>query len=105
MNPPAFHQLHLSLGEDMFAELSQSAALEDVAKGRKGNHLVDPSAAGIPLVRTTTQYHLPASPFLEVHRRVVGSIQAAAVNAPGLQDKPIAFNNALIEITTTAIPA
>lgn len=98
MNPHGFHQLHLSLGEGMFADLEQSASFEDVAKGRKGNHLVDPSAAGIPLVRTTTQYHQPACRFTEIHRQIVRSIQTAAADTQGLQAQSVQFNNALIEI-------
>ncbi|MFC5664234.1 hypothetical protein ACFP3U_14725 [Kitasatospora misakiensis] len=82
--------------ENLFAELSASARLEDVGKGRRGATLtrID-GAGGVPLVRTTTQYGTPMQRFRAVHERLARRIQEHA----GL---PVGFNNALIEIYTNA---
>ncbi|GAA4520140.1 hypothetical protein GCM10023191_096620 [Actinoallomurus oryzae] len=82
--------------EDLFAELSASARLEDVGKGRRGAVLtkVD-EAGGAPLVRTTTRYSSPAQRFRAVHERLAQRIQESAEISVG-------FNNALIEIYTNA---
>ncbi|MEV8454626.1 alpha-ketoglutarate-dependent dioxygenase AlkB [Streptomyces sp. NPDC052095] len=82
--------------ENPFAELSASALLEDVGKGRRGATLtrVD-EAGGVPLVRTTTRYAGPAQRFRAVHERLARRIQDRA----GI---PVGFNNALIETYTNA---
>lgn len=79
---------------DLFAELSASARLEDVGKGRRSATLtrVD-EAGGVALVRTTTQYGNPAQRFRPVHERLARRIrELAALTAD--------FNNALIEAYT-----
>ncbi|MCX4958912.1 alpha-ketoglutarate-dependent dioxygenase AlkB [Streptomyces virginiae] len=82
--------------QDLFAELSTSARLEDVGKGRQGAVLtrID-GAQGVPLVRTTTQYSSPAQRFRAVHERLAQQIQENAAISIG-------FNNALIESYTNA---
>ncbi|MFB7026434.1 MULTISPECIES: alpha-ketoglutarate-dependent dioxygenase AlkB [unclassified Streptomyces] len=81
---------------DLFAELSASARLEDLGKGRRGTVLtrVD-EAGGVPLVRTTTRYSGPAQPFRAVHERLARRVQESAALSVG-------FNNALVEIYTNA---
>ncbi|MEO3787543.1 hypothetical protein ABGB12_29810 [Actinocorallia sp. B10E7] len=80
--------------ENLFAELSASARLEDVGKGRRGAVLTKiDEADGVPLVRTTTQYSSPAQRFRAVHERLAQQIQERAA-------LPVGFNNALIEIYT-----
>ncbi|MFJ2595620.1 alpha-ketoglutarate-dependent dioxygenase AlkB [Streptomyces erythrochromogenes] len=81
---------------DLFAELSASAHLEDVGKGRRGATLtrVD-EANGVPLVRTTTQYSSPTQRFRTVHEWLARQIQEQAAISVG-------FNNALIESYTNA---
>ncbi|WP_030694443.1 alpha-ketoglutarate-dependent dioxygenase AlkB [Streptomyces globisporus] len=82
--------------EDLFAELSASARLEDVGKGRRGAVLTKlDEADGVPLVRTTTRYSSPTQRFRAVHERLAQQIQEHA----GLS---VGFNNALIEIYTNA---
>ncbi|WP_330332800.1 hypothetical protein OHS33_25855 [Streptomyces sp. NBC_00536] len=80
-----------------FAELSESARLEDVGKGRRGAVLarIDEASGGVPLVRTTTQYGSPTQPFRAVHERLARRIQERAALSVG-------FNNALMEIYTSA---
>ncbi|MEU1204775.1 alpha-ketoglutarate-dependent dioxygenase AlkB [Nocardia sp. NPDC005825] len=86
----------LPFEEDLFDELSASAHLEDVGKGRRGATLTKTDEAGrVPLVRTTTRYANPAQHFRAVHNRLAQRIQARA----GIS---FAFNNALIESYTNA---
>ncbi|MFC9994076.1 hypothetical protein [Nocardia sp. NPDC127526] len=82
--------------QNLFAELSTSAVLEDVGKGRRGATLTKPDEAGrVPLVRTTTRYRNPTQHFRPVHDRLAQRIRTQT----GLQ---VAFNNALIETYTNA---
>ncbi|MFJ5137765.1 alpha-ketoglutarate-dependent dioxygenase AlkB [Streptomyces sp. NPDC088707] len=82
--------------ENLFAELSASALLEDVGKGRRGATLTKTDEAGrFPLVRTTTRYGSPAQRFRAVHERLARRIQERAA-------LPVGFNNALIETYTNA---
>lgn len=86
----------LSAEENPFAELTASARLEDVGKGRRGAVLTRADEAdGVPLVRTTTRYGSPAQRFRAVHERLARRIQARAA-------LPVGFNNALIESYTNA---
>jgi hypothetical protein len=86
----------LPTGEDLFAELSASALLEDVGKGRRGATLTKVDEAdGVPLVRTTTRYGNPTQRFRTAHERLAQRIQERAA-------LPVGFNNALIESYTNA---
>ncbi|MEU9047852.1 MULTISPECIES: alpha-ketoglutarate-dependent dioxygenase AlkB [unclassified Kitasatospora] len=82
--------------DNLFAELSASARLEDVGKGRRGAVLTKiDEAGGVPLVRTTTRYGSPTQRFLAVHERLAQRIRERAALSAG-------FNNALIESYTNA---
>ncbi|MFF7633109.1 hypothetical protein ACFZB9_08155 [Kitasatospora sp. NPDC008050] len=82
--------------ENLFAELSASARLEDVGKGRQGAVLTKTDEAGdAPLVRTTTRYSSPTQRFRAVHERLAQQVQERAALSVG-------FNNALIESYTNA---
>ncbi|MFE2934134.1 alpha-ketoglutarate-dependent dioxygenase AlkB [Streptomyces sp. NPDC059278] len=86
----------LPAAENPFAELTASARLEDVGKGRRGAVLTRADEAdGVPLVRTTTRYGSPAQRFRAVHERLARRIQERAA-------LPVGFNNALIENYTNA---
>ncbi|MFJ2862909.1 hypothetical protein [Kitasatospora sp. NPDC087314] len=81
---------------NLFAELSASALLEDVGKGRRGATLTKiDEADDVPLVRTTTRYSSPPQRFRAVHERLAHQIQERAALSVG-------FNNALIETYTNA---
>lgn len=81
---------------DLFAALSASARLEDLGKGRRGAVLVATDGArGVPIVRTTTAYMLPAQCFRPIHTALARQIGACASLA-----RP--FNNALLEVYTRA---
>ncbi|MFD8407660.1 hypothetical protein [Streptomyces anulatus] len=81
---------------DLHAELSASAHLEDLGKGRRGAVLTRADGTnGVPLVRTTTQYSGPAQHFRPVHEQLARRIQERGAF-------PAGFNNALIESYTNA---
>ncbi|AKG20917.1 hypothetical protein [Calothrix sp. 336/3] len=86
----------LAIADNLFEELLASVRFEDVGKGRQGAVLIKlDEIYGIPLVRTTTRYNIPAQPFQSVHDRLARQIQTVASLAVG-------FNNALIENYTNA---
>ncbi|OLO35090.1 hypothetical protein PZ61_0234385 [Streptomyces sp. MNU77] len=81
---------------DLHAELSASAHLEDLGKGRRGAVLTRADGTnGVPLVRTTTRYSGPAQHFRPVHEQLARRIQERGAF-------PAGFNNALIESYTNA---
>ncbi|MFJ8434958.1 hypothetical protein ACIQ9P_27020 [Kitasatospora sp. NPDC094019] len=94
--PDEIRSYALPADENLFAELSASADLEDTGKGRRGATLtlVD-ATGGVPLVRTTSRCSRPAQRFRAVHERLARRIQESAGLAVG-------FNNALIESCTNA---
>jgi hypothetical protein len=93
-----FRTYPVPAGEDLFAELSASTRLEELGKGRRGAVLVAPDdLRGVPIVRTTTAYTLPAQCFRPVHTALAQQIHARAALA-------VPFNNALLEIYTRAYP-
>lgn len=91
-----FRSYAIASDGDLFAQLSTSARVETLGKGRDGAVLVLPDPArGAPIVRTTTAYTLPAQPFTALHAELARRIAArAAIATP--------FNNALLEIYTRA---
>ena len=98
MNNSGFYQIMLPLESNLFHELSNSIEFEQVTKGRMGNHLVNVGNMGIPIVRTTTKYNIPAHNFSPTHHKIVDQINNTIQNN-NLEDLPsLDFNNALIEI-------
>jgi hypothetical protein len=93
-----FYQFSLSLEDTQFESLFKSVIFEDVGKGRKGNHLVKVSATGIPLVRTTTKYTIPAHDFSSIHNTIAEQIETIVKDTPEIPFSEVSFNNALIEI-------
>lgn len=98
MNNSGFYKITLPLETILFHDLFNSVEFEDVAKGRIGNHLVDVGKAGIPIVRTTTQYNIPAHNFSTIHHQLVDCINSTIKNDNIGSKSPMFFNNALIEI-------
>jgi len=98
MEKIGFHQFKLPLTGNLFTELSNAIDFEQVTQGRIGNHLVDMSEEGVPIVRTTTKYDIPAHNFDSLHHHITASIQEMVEGQAHIQlpDKP--FNNALIEV-------
>lgn len=93
-----FYKAEVSLERDLFNELFHSIDFESVAKGRIGNHLVRMDAKGIPIVRTTTKYNIPAHNFSAIHRMVVDGINNT-ITTNNLHPIPARhFNNALVEV-------
>ena len=91
-----FRGYTVSTRGELFAELSASARLEELGKGRRGAVLVaTDDLRGVPIVRTTTAYTLPAQRFRPIHAALARQIRARASLA-------VAFNNALLEVYTGA---
>ena len=91
----AFYKITLDLKTNLFNELLNVTDFESVTKGRIGNHLVNADENGVPIVRTTTKYNIPAHNFSAVHHNLVDSINNTIKDSalPALR-----FNNALIEV-------
>jgi hypothetical protein len=98
MENNGFYKILLPLEKEVFTTLSHSAEFEDVAKGRKGNHLVDPGAQGVPIVRTTTRYEKAPNTFAGIHQAISEAIRQDVRHRQILEDTSLKFNNALIEI-------
>ncbi|MEN2415216.1 hypothetical protein [Flavobacterium mesophilum] len=98
MNHQDFFVSTVSLEKNVFDELSNSIDFENVAKGRIGNHLVKIAEKGIPIVRTTTLYTIPAHDFGSIHQQIVQSINNSIQKDFTNQLAELDFNNALIEI-------
>ncbi|WP_343618414.1 hypothetical protein [Flavobacterium sp.] len=88
----------LSLPENIFTELLKSCDFENVVKGRIGNHLVKITDKGVPIVRTTTLYTIPANDFADIHNDIVESIKNEVQQTDSNQFSELDFNNALIEV-------
>lgn len=91
-------QTTLEFKENLFPILSSSPAFCDVARGRQGGILVDiknedkDQSDMVPIVRGTTCYNVPPSPFSKVHYEIIEQIKQ---KHPELK---LEFNNAMIEI-------
>jgi len=86
-----FRQYTVPSKTNLFDELSASVKFEGVVKGRQGAVLVNnDKTRGVPIVRTTTKYLLPAQNWKPVHSSLALDIQKCA-------SLPLVFNNALIE--------
>lgn len=81
-----------------FEALAANATLQELGKGRQGNHLVQLQGHGIPLVRTTTQYTLAAQPFGSLQEQIVQQLQETILQHPNLGLPVPVFNNALMEV-------
>lgn len=98
MDNHGFYQFHLPLPQNTFSELIDSVDFEMVAQGRIGNHLVKVGEEGIPMVRTTTKYNIPAQDFGALHQTIADHIQKEATAQAQIQLPLEPFNNALIEV-------
>lgn len=98
MENSGFYKITLPLEKNLFSELLDSVSFEDVAKGRIGNHLVKISEKGIPIVRTTTIYNIPAHNFSSIHNKIVESVNKTIKSSTLNQLPLLDFNNALIEV-------
>lgn len=93
MSNAGFYKITLDLETGLFNELSGATDFETIAKGRIGNHLVNVNEKGVPIVRTTTKYNIPANNFCAIHHMLIERINATVEGIPALT-----FNNALIEV-------
>lgn len=90
-----FYTITLPCDEHLFAHLHAHTRLENITKGRLGNTLIKKTSAGIPLVRTTSQYQHPAQAFLSCHQQIVEHIKTS-LKQQALPETD--FNNALAEV-------
>lgn len=98
MSDAAFFKITLDLPSNLFNELLSETEFEPVAKGRIGNHLVHVNGNGIPIVRTTTKYNIPAHDFSAIHHMVAARINEHIVKDNLTGVPALDFNNALIEV-------
>ena len=87
-----FRRYAVPLDDNPFGALLTSMQLEDVTRGRQGAVLVEPERQrGVPIVRTTTKYDVPAQCFSPAHARLARHIREVA-------SLPFLLNNALFEL-------
>lgn len=98
MNYDGFRKIVLPLQSNMFQALSGSVDFVSTGKGRFGNHLVDKTDKGVPIVRTTTRYDVPAHNFSSLHHNLVDEINKGVKRSDLDNLQSVHFNNALIEI-------
>src|SRR6478735_12776710 len=89
MSNTGFYKITLDLETNLFNGLLGATDFETIAKGRIGNHLVNVSERGVPIVRTTTKYNIPANNFSAIHHRIIDAINDTVTDIPTLH-----FNNA-----------
>lgn len=93
-----FQKIILPFENNLFNELLHSADFEITGKGRLGNHLVDVKEKGVPIVRTTTIYNIPANQFSVLHQSIIASLNAEIQKNSINNLSKVDFNNALIEV-------
>ncbi|QIL42075.1 hypothetical protein G7074_24090 [Pedobacter sp. HDW13] len=98
MSTPGFQKITLSFDINLYEKLITSVDFECVAKGRIGNHLVKIEEKGVPIVRTTTAYHIAAQNFSSIHDFIIEHINFAIKDSELNNLPPVDFNNALIEV-------
>ncbi|HEX8015048.1 MAG TPA: hypothetical protein VF465_07430 [Flavobacterium sp.] len=98
MDNSGFYKITLPLEKNLFNDLLNTASFENVAKGRIGNHLVAISKNGVPIVRTTTLYSIPAHNFSAIHHNIIDSLNETIKKDKRYQLPLLEFNNALIEV-------
>lgn len=98
MNHDDFLKIVLPFENNLFQALSESVDFVSTGKGRLGNHLVDRTHKGVPIVRTTSRYDVPAHNFSSIHHNLVDEINKQIDSSDMDQLQSVHFNNALIEI-------
>ena len=86
----SFKKILIKTDKNIFKKLSQNIEFEEIVLGRTGAILVN-DKLNIPLIRTTTQYKMPAQKFLPIHQDIISEINKQF-------SYKITFNNALTEI-------
>lgn len=86
-----FRRYSLDFEGNPYASLLDPVRFQQVTKGREGAVLVLPDPTrGVPIVRTTTPYDVPAQRFADAHERL--AVRIARIASLGMP-----LNNALIE--------
>jgi len=98
-----FSTFFVSRPPDFFHALKTSVCLENIGPGRFAATLVDDvdkETHAVPLVRTTTVYHLPAQWVSGIHKTLWQDVQRASPLAAASQCDLLPFNNAMLELYT-----
>lgn len=74
MNTHPFYKKTLPLKTNCFDFLSKEISFETLGKGRVGNNIIKSLDKGIPVVRTTTKFSIPAHYFTENHLDILNHI-------------------------------
>lgn len=98
MSISRFQKFAIPFAVNLYEELINSADFENVANGRVGNNLVKIGEKGVPIVRTTTAYHIAAQNFSGIHDFIIEHINLAIKNSQLNDFSSFDFNNALIEV-------
>ena len=95
MSMHPFYKTTIPLERNLFNDLTKDITFEVVGKGRIGNNIVKSIDDSVPVVRTTTQYTIPAHYFTQNHLVLLSRIKKALEQ----EEQPeIDFNCGLIEI-------
>ncbi len=94
----AFYKATLPFESNLFKELSNSIEFEGIANGRVANNLVKVEDGLVPIVRTTSKYHLPAQHFLPIHHIIISAINKSILTHNFGVIPTQEFNHALVEI-------
>ena len=101
-----FNKSILDFPINLFDELSKSTKFDNITNGRNGAILFDNKNNLVPLVRSTTVYHIPNQKFLPIHYHIIDKIKVSQQLKPSnnieleesSQYNNLEFNNAMIEI-------
>ncbi|MFB9053870.1 alpha-ketoglutarate-dependent dioxygenase AlkB [Formosa undariae] len=95
MSNHPFYKTTLLLETNFFESLSKEIVFETLGKGRFGNTIIKCLDKGIPVVRTTTKFSIPAHYFTVPHLNILNHINKTLEQ----ENQPkTAFNCGLIEI-------
>ncbi|WP_024610691.1 alpha-ketoglutarate-dependent dioxygenase AlkB [Pseudoalteromonas sp. TB64] len=98
MEKNEFYKIILPLEKNIFFELFNSVDFITTGTGRLGNTLVLVGDRGVPIVRTTTSYNVPAHSFSFYQHYLMDFIDRNTVALKLKNSISFDFNNALIEV-------
>ena len=95
MSNQPFYKTTLPLESTLFKDLSEEITFETLGKGRAGNTITKSINDGIPIVRTTTQFTIPAHYFTVNHLDILNYLDHILTAE---KQPKTAFNCGLIEM-------
>jgi len=97
MKDNGFYKITLPIEGNIFSGLSNSIDFIATGKGRLGNNAVLVDDKSVPIVRTTTNYNIPAHEFSKYQYMLIDNINKELKISELNKLIPLSFNNALIE--------